>query len=170
MQESLLDIHVGTIIWTIITFVVVLIILKSTVWKPLLAALDEREKRISDALESSEKAREEAQAALAEHQKMLDGAEGEAREIVRQSREAAEKVHQDIVDQARADAQQTVEQARRSIESEKRAAIAELRREMADLAVQAAGALIEANLDDEGNRRLVDDMIARIPQSSANTN
>jgi len=163
----LLEPHAGTIIWTIVTFVVVLVILKSTVWKPLLAALDERERRISDALENAEKAREEAQATLSEYQKKLDEAEAEAHEIVRQSQEAAEQVHQEIVEDARREAQQTAAQARRSIESEKRAAILELRREVADLAMQAANALIEANLDDERNRRLVDDAIARIPQSSA---
>jgi len=166
----LLEPHAGTIIWTIITFVVVLVILKSTVWKPLLAALDERERRISDALESAEKAREEAQATLSEYQKKLDEAEAEAQEIVRQSREAAEHVHQGIVEDARREARQTAEQARRSIESEKRAAIVELRREVADLAMQAASSLIEANLDDEQNRRLVDDAIASIPQPPSDNN
>mgnify|MGYP003957168913 FL=1 len=166
----MLDLHAGPLIWTIITFLVVFIILKSTVWKPLLAAIEAREKRINDALEGAEKAREEALAAVDEHRKRLEQAEDEARDIVRQSREAAEKVHQDIVEQARADAQQTVEQARRSIESEKQAAIAALRREMADLAVQAAGMLIDANLDDEQNRKLVDGMIDRIPQTPANNN
>ena len=94
----LIDPHVGTIIWTIVTFLVVLVILKATVWKPLLAALDEREKRISDALESAEAARAEAQSALNEHQEKLNLAEAEAREIVQQSREDAEKVHQEILE------------------------------------------------------------------------
>ena len=90
----------------------------------------------------------------------------EAREIVRLAREAAEKVDQEIVSNARQEAQRTTEQARRAIESEKQAAIAELRKETADLAVKAAGALIEANLDDERNRKLVEDLIAGIPSDS----
>ena len=68
--------------------------------------------------------------------------------------------------QAREEAERMLDQARTSIESEKRAAIAELRRETANLAVQAAGALIDANLDDERNRGLVDDLIAGIPESN----
>ena len=75
-------------------------------------------------------------------------------------------MRQDIVAQARAESQRTIDQARTSIEGEKRAAITQLRREMADLAVQAAGARIDANLDDEKNRGLVDDLISRIPESN----
>ena len=161
----LLDPHAGLIAWTIITFVVVLIILKRFVWSPLLEALDERQKRIRDALEGAAQARDEAQAALAEHQKALAGAESEAREIVAQAREAGERVRTDIIDEARRVAEQTVEQARRSIETEKQAALSELRREVADLAVRAAGEIVNANLDAERNRQLVDDLIAGVPES-----
>ena len=166
----MLDPHLGTIIWTLVTFLFVLVVLKATVWKPLLSALDEREKRISDALESADKAREEAQSALSENQEKLAEAEEEAREIVRKSREEAEKVGQEIVEKARAEAQLTVDQARTSIETEKLAALTELRREVADLSVQAASTLIDANLDDEKNRKLVDDLIAGIPQAPAENN
>ena len=163
----LLSPHVGTIIWTIVTFLVVLVVLKATVWKPLLAALDEREQRIQDALRSAEKAREEARLTLIRQQDLLAQAEEQAREIIRHGREAAEKIHQEVVASARNEARNTMEQARNTIQSEKRAALAELRREVAELAVKAAGVIIEANLDNERNRKLVDDMIAQIPQRPA---
>ena len=162
----LLDPHLGTILWTIITFVVVLLILKKFAWPQLLASLDEREQRISDAIKSAEQARTESEKVLAEHRQKLAVAEEEARQIVAEAREAGEKVRQETVAQAREEAQRTIDQARTSIESEKRAAIAQLRGEMADLAVQAASALIDANLDDEKNRGLVDDLISRIPESN----
>jgi len=164
----LLEPHTGTIIWTIITFVLVMVILKATVWKPVLAALDERERRIADALEGARKAREDAEATLAEHRKRLEQAEDEARQVLREAREAADKVRQELIVQARAEAQTALEQARRSIDSERRTAIAELRREAADLVVQAAGVILDANLDDERNRRLVDAMISGVPQSQGN--
>ena len=166
MKASLLDPHLGTIIWPLITFVLVLLVLKKWAWPPILAALDEREQSIRDASEGAAQARQEAEAVLNEHRAKLEAAEDEARQIVAEAREAGEKVRQDIVAQARAESQRTIDQARTSIESEKRAAIAQLRREMADLAVQAAGALIDANLDDEKNRGLVDDLISRIPESN----
>ena len=162
----LLDPHVGLIIWTIITFLVVLFVLKKFAWPQLLAALDEREKRISDAIAAAEQASQEAEEVLREHQQKLAAADEEARKIVAEAREAGANVRQTIVSQAREEAERMLDQARTSIESEKRAAIAELRRETAHLAVQAAGALIDANLDDEKNRGLVDDFIARIPESN----
>ena len=161
----LLEPHAGLIAWTIITFLVVFLVLKKAVWKPVLAALDERQQVITGALAGAERARDEAQAAVEEHRKALAGAEAEARQIVGQAREAAEQVGANVVEEARAQAQQTVEQARRSIESDKRAALAELRREVADLAIKAAGAIIDANLDNETNRKLVDDLIAGVPES-----
>ena len=97
----LLDPHYGTIIWTIVTFVLVLFVLAKFAWPQLLGALDERENRIREALEGAEQARDSAEAALAEHQSKLAEAESEARQIVAQSREAAEKVHQDVVAKAR---------------------------------------------------------------------
>ena len=162
----LLDPHVGLIIWTIITFLVVLFVLKKFAWPHLLAALDEREQRISDAIAGAEQARQEAEEVLREHRQKLAAADEEARQIVAEAREAGANVRQTIVSQAREEAERMLDQARTSIESEKRAAIAELRRETANLAVQAAGALIDANLDDEKNRGLVDDFIARIPESN----
>lgn len=162
----LLDPHVGLIIWTIITFLVVLFVLKKFAWPHLLTALDEREKRISDAIATAEQARQEAEEVLREHRQKLAAADEEARKIVAEAREAGANVRQTIVSQAREEAERMLDQARTSIESEKRSAIAELRRETAHLAVQAAGALIDANLDDEKNRGLVDDFIARIPESN----
>ena len=162
----LLDPHVGLIIWTIITFLVVLLVLKKFAWPQLLASLDEREKRISDALAAAEQARQETEEVLREHRQKITAAEEEARKIVAEARAAGANVRQTIVSQAREEAERMLDQARTSIESEKRAAIAELRRETANLAIQAAGALIDANLDDEKNRGLVDDLIAKIPESN----
>ena len=162
----LLDPHVGLIIWTIITFLVVLLVLRKFAWPQLLASLDEREKRISDALAAAEQARQEAEEVLREHRQKIAAAEEEARKIVAEARAAGANVRQTIVSQAREEAERMLDQARTSIESEKRAAIAELRRETANLAIQAAGALIDANLDDEKNRGLIDDLIAKIPESN----
>ena len=165
MKASLLDPHLGTIIWTLITFVLVLFVLKKWAWPPILTALDEREQGIRNAIESAERARREAETVLSDHRAKLAAAEDEARRVIAEAREAGEKVRQDVVAQAKEEAQRSIDQARISIESEKRAAIAQLRCEMADLAIQAAGMLIDANLDDEKNRGLVDDLISRIPES-----
>lgn len=162
---DLLAPHPGLLVWTIITFLVVLVILKSKVWGPLLAALDERERTIREALESADKAREEARAQQAEHERRLAEAETQARQIVAEAREAAEKVGQQIVADAKAEAERTAQRATEAIENEKAAALTQLRREVADLAVGAAGAILNAELDAERNRKLADDFIASLPDA-----
>lgn len=163
----LLEAHTGTIIWTLITFAVVLVVLKAAVWKPLLAALDEREQRIRESLAAADKARAEMQASLDEQQRLLEQAHAEARALVAQAREAAERVSHEIIAEARQEAEHTAQAMRRELESERLAALDQLRREVAELAVRAASMIIDAELDNEKNRKLVDDMIARIPQAAA---
>jgi len=157
---DLLSPHPGLILWTIITFVVVLVILKAKAWGPLLAALDERERSIREALETADRAREEAQVQQAEHEKRLIEAESQARQIVSEAREAAEKVGQKVVADAKEEAERMADRAREAIQFEKRAALAELRREVADMAVGAAGAILNAELDADRNCKLADDFIA----------
>ncbi len=163
---DLLNPHPGLIVWTIITFVVVLVVLKAKVWGPLLQALDDRERSIREALESADRAREEAQAQQAEHAKRMAEAETQARQIISEAREAAERVAQQVATDAREEAERTAQRAREAIESDKRAALAELRREVADMAVGAAGVILNAELNAERNRKLADDFIASLPESN----
>ena len=95
---DLLSPHPGLIVWTIITFVVVLVILRSKVWGPLLLALDEREQRIREALESADRVREEARAQQAEHEKRLAEAETQARQIVTEKLQAVQTALPEDVD------------------------------------------------------------------------
>ena len=162
---DLLSPHPGLILWTIITFLVVLVILKAKVWGPLLAALDERERGIREALESADRARQEAQVQQAAHEKRLAEAESQARHIVGEAREAAAKVGEQVVADAKEEAERTVHRARDEIAAEKRKALAELRHEVADMAVGAAGAILNAELDAERNRKLADDFIASLPDA-----
>ncbi len=164
----LLNIDEGLIIWTIITFVLLLIVLKAVAWKPLLAMLDEREKRIQESLDQAEKARQEAQEAAEESRLMISRARAEAQEAVAQGREAAERVAQEVHQRAEGEAQQMLEQARRTIQQEKDQAILELRSRVADLALLAAGKVLEDNLDDARNRQIVDEFIDGIPDSDQN--
>lgn len=161
--SALLDPHLGMIVWTIVTFLVVLLVLRWKVWTPLLAALDERERKIADALAAAQLAHQEAEETLKRHHQTLADAEAEASKMVSDARHTAEGLHEEILTRARVEADHLTAQARRSIESERRQAVASLRREVAGLAVRAAGAVIDANLDDERNRRLADEAIAHIP-------
>lgn len=164
--SALLDPHLGMIVWTIVTFVVVLLVLRWKVWTPVLAALDDRERRIANSLAAAQLAREEAEEAARRHHQTLADAEARASQLVSEARHEAEGLHEEILTRARDEADHLVAQARRSIDAERRQAVAALRREVAGLAIQAAGAIVDANLDDDRNRRLADEAIAQIPGAS----
>jgi F-type H+-transporting ATPase subunit b len=164
----LLNIDEGLIIWTIITFILLLLVLKAVAWKPLLAMLDERERRIRESLNQAEKAREEAQNAADENRRTMAHAQAEARQAVSEGREAAERAAAEVRARAADEAQQMLQQARRTIRQEKEQAIQELRTHAASLAIEAAGKVLDENLDNARNRKLVDEFIDSIPDTDQN--
>ena len=155
-------------IWTIVTFVILLIVLRAVAWKPLLGMLAERERRIQESLDQAERAREEAQAAVEENRQAMAKARADAQETVTRGREAAERLAQEVRQRAEVQAEQMIEQASRTIQQEKDRAISELRKQVADLAIRAAGKVLDENLDDARNRKMVDEFIDRIPDSNSN--
>jgi F-type H+-transporting ATPase subunit b len=164
----LLDPNIGLIIWTLVTFVILLFVLGKFVWGPLTSMLDERETSIREALELADKARAEAQTAAEENKKALAGAQAEAQAAINKAREDAERVAREVHARAEAEAQQLLEQARQTIQQERNQALQALRQQTAELVVLAAGQLIEENLDSDKNRKIVDDFIARIPSAQQN--
>lgn len=164
----LLNPNTGLIIWTLITFVILLFVLSKVAWKPLLSMLDERETRIREAMESAEKARAEAQTAAEENKKALVQAQAEVQAAIAKAREDAERVAREVHTRAEKEAQQLLEQARRTIQQERDQALQELRQSTADLAILAAGQLLNENLDNDRNRKIVDDFITRIPAAQKN--
>lgn len=164
----LLNVDTGLMFWTIVTFVLLLLVLRKVAWKPLLAMLDERERRIRDSLNQAEKAREEAQSAAEENRRAMEQAQAEARQAVSEGREAAERAAQEVRQRASDEARQMLEQARRTIRQEKEQAIQELRTHAAGLAIDAAGKVLDENLDNARNRKLVDEFIDSIPDNGQN--
>ena len=164
----LLNVDTGLMFWTIVTFVLLLLVLKRVAWKPLLAMLDEREKRIRDSLNQAERAREEAQSAAEENRRAMEQAQADARRTILEGREAAERAANEVRDRAANEARQMLEQARRTIRQEKDQAIQELRTRAAGLAIEAAGKVLDENLDNDRNRKLVDEFIDSIPDSGQN--
>ncbi len=150
----MMDIHPGLMIWTIISFLILLVVLKKLAWTPILAALDEREKGIKDNIEAAKLAREEAERALADYRKRLAEAPAEAQGIVAKARLDAERVREELIEKSKADAQALVERARKQIEMESQAAIKAIRAEIAELAVIAAEKIISRSLTPEDQRRL----------------
>ncbi len=164
----LLNVNEGLIIWTIVTFILLLLVLKAVAWKPLLAMLDEREGRIRDSLNQAEKARQEAQNAAEENRRAMENAQAEARQAIAAGREAAERAAEEVRGRAADESRQMLQQARQTIRQEKEQAIQELRTHAASLAIEAAGKVLDENLDNARNRKLVDEFIDSIPDTNQN--
>lgn len=160
---DLLSINQGMVYWTVLVFLLLVVILGKFAWKPLLAAIDAREAKISGDLEKAENAKKEAEENLASLNKRLAEARVEADEIVSTSRSAAEKIAEKLKQDAKDEAAKILEKAQATIQAEKDSALNELRKEVAELAVGAANKIILANLDAKGQQTLVDEYIKEMP-------
>jgi F-type H+-transporting ATPase subunit b len=167
-DNPLLRFEPGLMVWTVVTFLVLLVVLRKLAWKPLLEALDTREKRIDDALRKAEKAQKEAEQAIAENRKRSDEAMRQAEQLIEQARHDAEQTRQKLVAEARAESQRVVDQGMRRLESEQRAAMQEMRAVAADLAIRAAGRLIQSSLTEQQQREIVDQFLKEVHQETAN--
>lgn len=157
----------GVGIWTIITFVLLLVVLKKLAWKPILESLDEREKTIKLSLDQAQKLQGENARLAEEQRRILEGARTEAAGLVQAAREAAEALRQKVEQAAQTEKARILASAQQEIETHKRAALAELRKTTADLSIQIAEKLIRQNLDDAKNRALVDQLITDVGHSKA---
>jgi F-type H+-transporting ATPase subunit b len=157
----------GLMLWTLVIFIVVLGILSKFAYPKILEAVEAREKTLSDAIAAAKKDRDEAAALLAEHQKNLAATRDEVQKIMTDARATAEKVRADIVEQAHKEQQSILERARAEIGAERDRAMAELRKSTVELAIRAAGKVIERNLDVETNRAVVDSFLASIEPAGA---
>ncbi len=164
-MNTLLDLNPGMLIWTFLTFGILLFVLKRFAWKPLLGSLTSREDRISSDLQRAEQIRIEAERMLSEHKALMDNAEGEARALLADARKTAEKLRDDILKKAEDQAQAMTQAARAEIVREKETAILQLRTEVAELAIQAAGRILHEELDQEKHRSLVDTFISHLPNN-----
>ena len=153
----------GLMFWTLVIFLLLLFILSRAAFKPMIAAVEAREKALEDAIAKAQADREAAAKLLAEHQSQLDAARGEAQKLIAEGRSVGDKIRAEMVEETRGQQQEMLERARREIEAEKHRAIADLRREAVDLAIAGAGKVIEKNLDDSSNRQIVESFLSSIP-------
>ena len=161
----MLQINPGLIVWTIVTFILLLFVLKRFAWKPLLQALTAREERVRESLDQAEHARQEAQRLIETNQKQMQNAQEEFQRLMREAREEAEKLRAKRRQDAEAEARRIVDQGKMEIEREKEAALNQLRNEVADLAVRAAGRILDEELDEKKHRKLVDAFMRGLPKN-----
>jgi F-type H+-transporting ATPase subunit b len=160
---NLLTPNGGLMFWTLVVFLLLFAILGKLVFPKITAAVEAREKALEEAIEGAKRDREAAAKALAEQQQQIEAARNEAQRIIAESRQVGDKVRAQMVEETQQQQQQMLERARREIDAEKQNAIAEMRREAIDLAIAGAGKVIERNLDEQSNRKIVETFLASIP-------
>lgn len=159
---------IGNAIVTLIIFGIVVFVLGTKAWPPLLASIHEREKTIRTSIENARREREESAKLLAQYQAQLEKSHAEAAAIIDEGRRDAEVLRRRIQDEARKEADDMVARAKREIQLAADTAVRELYDKTADLAVQVAGGIIRKELKADDHRALVKESLDRMGQSSRN--
>jgi F-type H+-transporting ATPase subunit b len=154
--------NVGVMIWTLIAFGITLYVLQRLAFPRIAEALDKRQKAIEESIEAAERTKVEADKLLGEYRERLGEARNQAEEIVSRARKAAEATQSESLEKARVQREELMEQTRRDIEQETRRAISEIRSEVADLTVLATEKVTRKSLDEDDQRRLVEEALSEL--------
>lgn len=155
-----LGINLPQLLAQVVNFIVLLVILRLTLYKPILRMLDERRQRIAEGLNAAETARAEAARAQANIQGQLDQARREGQELVASAQGIATRIQAEAREQSARDREAALGRARAEIQLERDRAIADLRAEFADVAVSAAERVINQSLDRRAHQRIIDEALA----------
>ena len=161
----MLEVHGGLLAWTVLTFVLLLVVLKKVAWGPILDALEARENEIKDALNAAEKAREEAERVSSDYEDSIRKAQAEAQQIIADAKTAGEKVKLDLETIASEKADEIIEKAKTQINAERVKVISEIKTVAVEISLSAAAKVIEKNLDSDDNRKLVNEALESIGQA-----
>jgi F-type H+-transporting ATPase subunit b len=159
LASTFTDVKPGLIVWTWLTFIVVLFILRRFAWGPLFKAVDDREKNIAQAIEAAKLGRAEVEKLLTEQKTVVATAQREAAEAVRKTQADLEKFREELMAKARKEGEDLKVDARRTIEEERVKAVAEVRAEAVKLSIQIAEKLLGERLDDAKHQQLAQQFV-----------
>jgi F-type H+-transporting ATPase subunit b len=160
--NPLIQVTPGLMIWTVLCFAITFYVLKRFAFARIQQLIEERRKRIREALDEADRARAEARAMLEEHRAMMAEARGKAEEILAQARKVAEAQRKDLRDELESDRQRRLEETSRQIEAETQRALQLIRAEVADLTVTATEKVTGKVLDPQDHKRLIEDAIREL--------
>ena len=163
---ALTDINTALSVWTLVTFLILIVVLGKFAWKPILAMLDEREKTIAGSIEAAKKERAEAEKAAAEMRATLEKVRAEAADLTRKTQAEVAAAKTELMAAAKKESDDLLLAARKTIQEEKRQAVAELRGLTVDLAIAAAGRLLQGAMDEKKQRALVEEYLANLPKEA----
>ena len=161
--------NIGLMIWTILAFLVTFFILRKWAFPRIQSALEKRQTAITDSIDAAERIRQEAETLLSEYRERLREARHQAEEIVARAQKAGEQHQRDSLDKARGQREELMEQTRRDIEAETQRAIQQIRNEVADLTVMATEKVTRKTLDEDDQRRLVEEALSELDFQTLST-
>jgi F-type H+-transporting ATPase subunit b len=167
LAAGLTDVNFALSFWTAVTFGLLLIVLGKFAWKPILQMVEAREKTIGDAIEAAKKERAAAEAAAAEMKVTLQKARDESAELMRKNQQEISAAKTELMAAARQESDNLLVAARKTIEEEKRKAVAELRAQAVDIAIDAASRLVQMNMDPTKQKALVEEYLQQLPKTRA---
>lgn len=156
----MLDFDFWSIFWAVLNILILFILLRIFLFKPINKMLDDRTQSIQKDIDDAERAKKEAEELRQQYADSISNAKEEAEEIRKDAHEKAESERAAIIRKSHEEADEIVSAASETIENERRRVIQQAHTQIADLAIEAASKVVGANLDDEKNRRLVDEFLA----------
>lgn len=159
---ALLKIDPGIIIWTWITFLLVLAVLGASTWKIILKGLNARADKIQEDLEEAEKTRENAKKSLAAYREQIDNAKTEASSIIENARVEANRIRDKIINNAREEAEVNKNKIMSEIDRSKEEAMNSVKQQALDIAVVMAETILRRNINKDDNQALIDEFINNV--------
>jgi ATP synthase, F0 subunit b len=151
---------IGLVFWTLIAFLLLLILLRKFAWKPIMQAIGDREKSIEDALTAAEKAKEEMARLTNENEQLLKAARAERDVILKEAKELKDQIVADAKLQAQAEGAKLIDQARKEIDDQKKRALAEVKSQVSSLSLDIARKVLQKEFEDKGKQEaLVADLL-----------
>jgi F-type H+-transporting ATPase subunit b len=162
-MDGLLSVSYGTVFWATVSFLVVLFLLKKFAWGPILKSLDERSQGIENALNEAERARQEMSKLQAGNEQLLRQARDERDKILSEAKALKDAIVSEARAKAAEETTRMITAARLEIENQKKAAITDLKNQVATLSVNIAEKLTREKLSDgEKQKALNESLIAEI--------
>ena len=146
---------IGLLFWMLVSFGIVLFILKKFAWKPILKSLDERNNFIQESIDSAKKAREEMASLKSDHEVIIADAKSQRDGILKEARDIKDKMIAEAKGLASKEASRIISSARESIQNEKMAAITELKNQVATLSIEIAEKILKQELSEKDKQKTV---------------
>ncbi len=160
--NPLLRFEPGLAIWTVVVFLLLLIVLWRFGWGTLIGKLDERDQSIRGAIDDASSQREEAAKLLEEQKALLAKSRRETSDLLAEAQSDAKAERQRILDEARAEYEKILARGRDQIEQETRAALSEIRRTVADLSIDVASEVLRRSVADKDHRDFAERFVAEL--------